>query len=143
MSAVNKELSRRFAELFSTGHEALADEVLSPAVVMYGSVPGGGLDGREAVKGLIAAYRAAFPDNTSGVEQQVAEGDTVVTRWCARGTHRGEFGSIAATGRGYEINGVTIERIADGRIAEAWAVWDGLELLGQLGLAPESAPARA
>lgn len=61
MSAVNKELSRRFAELSSTGHEALADEVLSPAVVMYGSVPGGGLDGREAVKGFIAAFRAAFP----------------------------------------------------------------------------------
>jgi steroid delta-isomerase-like uncharacterized protein len=143
MSAVNKELSRRFTELFSTGDEALAEEVLSPGVVMYGSVPGGELDGLDAVRGFVRAYRAAFPDNTSAVQQQIAEGDTVVTRWRARGTHRGEFGSIPPTGRRYEINGVTIERIADGRIAEVWAVWDGLELLDQLGIAPESAPAHA
>jgi steroid delta-isomerase-like uncharacterized protein len=143
MSAVNKELSRRFTELFSTGDESLADEVLSSEVVMHGSVPGGKLDGRDAVKGFVATYRAAFPDNTSTVQQQIAEGDTVVTRWCARGTHRGEFGSIPPTGCRYEINGVTIERIVDGRIAEVWAVWDGLELLGQLGIAPESTPARA
>ena len=143
MSAVNKELSRRFTELFSTGDEALADEVLSPEVVMHGSVPGGELDGREAVKRFVAGYRTAFPDNTSTVQQQIAEGDTVVTRWCARGTHRGEFGSIPPTGREYETNGVTIERVADGRIVEVWAVWDGLELLSQLGIAPESAPAGA
>jgi steroid delta-isomerase-like uncharacterized protein len=143
MSAVNKELSRRFTELFSTGDEARADEVLSPDVVMYGSVPGGELDGLDAVKGFVAEYRASFPDNTSSVQQQIAEGDTVVTRWRARGTHRGEFGSIPPTGRRYEIHGVTIERIADGKIAEVWAVWDGLELLGQLGIAPESVPAQA
>jgi steroid delta-isomerase-like uncharacterized protein len=143
MSAANKELSRRFTDLFSTGDEALANEVLSPQVVMHGSVPGGELDGVDAVIGFVAQYRAAFPDNTSRVQEQIAEGDTVVTRWCARGTHRGEFGSIPATGRRYEINGVTIERIFDGRIVEVWAVWDGLELLGQLGVAPQSAPAPA
>jgi steroid delta-isomerase-like uncharacterized protein len=143
VSAVNKELSRRFTELFSTGDEALADEVLSPEVRMHGSVPGGQLEGREAVKGFVAGFRAAFPDNESTVRQQIAEGDTVVTRWRARGTHRGEFGSIPPTGHAYAINGVTIERLADGRIAEVWAVWDGLELLGQLGIAPEGAAARA
>jgi DNA-binding CsgD family transcriptional regulator len=77
MSAVNKELSRRFTDLFSTGDEALADGVLSSEVVMHGSVLGGELDGRDAVKGFVAMYRAAFPDNRSTVQQQIAEGDTV------------------------------------------------------------------
>jgi steroid delta-isomerase-like uncharacterized protein len=138
MSQPNKQLSRRFTDLFSTGDEALANEVLSPQVVMHGSVPRGELHGLDAVKGFIAQYRVAFPDNTSTVQEQIAEGDMVVTRWRARGTHRGAFGSIPPTGRRCEINGVTIERIADGRIAEVWAVWDGLELLAQLGIAPES-----
>jgi steroid delta-isomerase-like uncharacterized protein len=143
MSEPNKELSRRFTDLFSTGDEALADEVLSADVVMRGSVPGGELDGLDVVKGFVAQYRAAFPDNTSTVQEQIADGDTVVTRWRARGTHRGEFGSIPPTLRRYEINGVTIERIAEGRIAEVWAVWDALELLVQLGVAPETAAAPA
>jgi steroid delta-isomerase-like uncharacterized protein len=139
MSQPNKELSRRFTDLFSTGDVAIADRVLSPQVIMYGSVPGGRLDGIGAVKAFVAQFRAAFPDNTSTAQEQIADGDMVVTRWRARGTHRGQFGSIPPSGRRYEINGVTIERIAAGRIAEVWAVWDGLELLVQLGVAPEVA----
>jgi predicted ester cyclase len=56
---------------------------------------------------FVAAYRRAFPDAQSSVEDQVAEGDKVVTRWRARGTHRGALGPIPATDREFEINGVT------------------------------------
>ncbi len=139
MSEVNKELSRRFTELFSTGDEALADEILSPEVVFHGTSGDGELRGVDAMKGFVAGYRRAFPDARSTVEDQVAQGDTVVTRWRARGTHRGQLGPIAATDRPFEIDGVTIERIEDGRIAEVWVARDELGLLRQLGVLPEPA----
>jgi steroid delta-isomerase-like uncharacterized protein len=143
MSAANKELSRRFTEYFSTGDETTADAVLSPDVVFHGTAGDGELHGIDAFKAFVAAYRRAFPEAHSAVEAQVAEGDMVVTRWCARGTHRGPLGPIAPTGRGFEMDGVTIERVAGGRIAEVWVVRDELGLLRALGVVPEPAPAGA
>ena len=140
MSEANKQLSRRFTELFSTGDEALADQILSPEVVFHGTAGDGELRGVDALKGFVAGYRRAFPDAHSTVEDQVAEGGKVVTRWRARGTHRGELGPIAATDRPFEMDGVTIERIEDGRIAEVWAARDQLGLLRQLGVLPEAEP---
>lgn len=136
MSTANKELSRRFTELFSTGDEALADEVLAPDVVFHGTTGDGELRGIDEMKAFVAQYRRAFPDARSTVEDQLADGDKVVTRWRARGTHRGELGPMPATGREFEMDGVTIERIADGRIAEVWVARDELGLLRQLGVAP-------
>lgn len=136
MSAANKELSRRFTELFSTGDEALAEEVLSPQVVLHGTGGDGELRGIEAVKAFVAGYRRAFPDAHSTVEDQVAEEDRVVTRWRARGTHRGELGGSPPTGREFAIDGVTVERIAAGKIAEVWVARDELGLLRQLGILP-------
>jgi steroid delta-isomerase-like uncharacterized protein len=134
MSEANKQLSRRFTELFSTDDETQADAVLSPDVVFHGTAGDGEVRGLEAVKAFIAGYRRAFPDAMSTVEDQVAEGDKVVTRWRARGTHAGELGPIAATGRDFQMDGVTIERFEGGKIAEVWVARDELGLLGQLGL---------
>jgi steroid delta-isomerase-like uncharacterized protein len=136
MSMANKELSRRFTELFSTDDEALADEVLAADIVFHGTTSDGELRGIDQMKAFVAQYRRAFPDATSSVEEQLAEGDKVVTRWRARGTHRGELGPVPASGREFEMDGVTIERIADGRIAEVWVARDELGLLRQLGVAP-------
>jgi steroid delta-isomerase-like uncharacterized protein len=141
MSEANKELSWRFTELFSTGDEVLADEILSPEVVFHGTAGDGELRGVDALKGFVVGYRRAFPDAQSTVEDQVAEGDKVVTRWRARGTHRGELGPIAATDRPFEMDGVTMERIEEGRIAEVWVARDELGLLRQLGVLPERQPA--
>ena len=141
MSTVNKELSRRFTELFSSGDEALADEILSPDVVFHGTAGDGELRGIDAVKSFLAEYRRAFPDAHSTVEDQIAEDDKVVTRWRARGTHRGPLGPIAPPDREFEIDGVTIERIAGGRIAEVWVARDELGLRGQLGVLPVPEPA--
>jgi steroid delta-isomerase-like uncharacterized protein len=141
VSAANKELSRRFTELFSTGDAALAQEVLSPEVALHGTAADGELHGIGALMEFVGAYREAFPDARSTVEDQIAEGDTVVTRWRARGTHRGALGHIAATGREFEIGGITVERIADGKIAEVWVARDELALLQQLGMISGSAGA--
>jgi steroid delta-isomerase-like uncharacterized protein len=139
MSEANRELSRRFTELFSTGDEALANEILSPDAVFHGTAGDGELRGVEAMKAFVAGYRRAFPDANSTVEDQVAEGDKVVTRWRARGTHRGQLGPIPPTDREFEMDGVTIERIEGGRIAEVWVARDELGLLRQLGVLPEPA----
>jgi steroid delta-isomerase-like uncharacterized protein len=143
MSAVNKELSRRFTLLFSTGDDALADEVLACDVVFHGTTSDGELHGIEAMKAFVAGYRRAFPDARSTVEDQVAEGDKVVTRWRARGTHRGALGPIPATEREFVMDGVTVERIAAGKIAEVWVARDELGLLRQLGMvrAPDAVSA--
>ena len=136
MSEANKQVSAKFTELFSTGDQESADRIMSPDVVFHGAGENGPLRGRDAFKGFLGAYRTAFPDAHSTVEAQVAEGDTVVTRWRARGTHRGPLGPIPATGREFDTNGITIERIEDGRIAEVWVARDQLGLLRQLGVVP-------
>lgn len=142
MSEENKRLSRAFTEYFSTGDTALADEVLDHEIVFHGPSRLGDLTGLEAVKGMVAAFRGAFPDERSTVVDQVAEGDRVVTRWRGVGTHRGEFGGLPPTGREIDIGGITIERIAEGKIVEVWAAWDELGLMRQLGAVPEPVGSR-
>jgi predicted ester cyclase len=71
------------------------------------------------------------------VEDQVAEGDTVATRWRAHGTHGGPIGGLPPTGREFTIDGVTIERFEAGRIVEVWVARDELRLMRQLGVVPQ------
>ena len=140
MSESNKLVSRRFTELFSTDDGSVAADVFAPDVVFHG-LSGGDLHGIEATRAFIAAYRRAFPDAVSTVEDQVAEGDKVVTRWRARGTHRGPLGDLPPTGRAFDTGGITIERFVSGRIAEVWVARDELGLLRQLDAIAEPEPA--
>jgi steroid delta-isomerase-like uncharacterized protein len=83
-------------------------------------------------------YQTAFPDLHPTVEDVIAEGDKVVTRWTIRGTHQGEIEEFGPpTGRQAEIQGITIHRIQGGRIVEEWNSYDNLSLLQQLGLMSE------
>jgi steroid delta-isomerase-like uncharacterized protein len=131
MSKGKKELSAAFTALFNG--EGVPEDIFASDVVFHGGQQGD-LSGIDAVMGFIRSYRAAFPDNKSVVEDQIAEGDKVVTRWTARGTHRGDLNGIAATGTAMETSGVTIERIADDRIVEVWVAKDDLGMLQQLGV---------
>ena len=83
--------------------------------------------------------RAAFPDLQYTVEDQIAEGDKVVTRYTASGTHRGELMSIVPTGSRVEITGISITRIEDGKIEEIWENYDALGMMRQLGVIPSPA----
>jgi steroid delta-isomerase-like uncharacterized protein len=143
MSESNKALSRRFTELFGTDDGSRADDVFATDVVFHGAVPDGDLRGIGAVKAFIAAYRTAFPDALSTIEDQVAEDDRVATRWRARGTHHGPLGDLPPTGRPIEMHGMTIERIEDGRIAEIWVARDELGVMRQLGAPAEREAAGA
>ena len=81
-------------------------------------------------------FRGAFPDTRITIEDQVAEGDRVVTRWTARGTHQGDLMGIPPSGASGEIGGVTINRISGGKIAETWGSYDLLGLIRQIGATP-------
>jgi steroid delta-isomerase-like uncharacterized protein len=137
VSEENKRLSRAFTEYMSTGDPALADEVFDRAIVFHGPSGVGEHMGLDAVKAMTAAIRAGLPDWRSTVVDQVAEGDKVVARWEGRGTHLGQFGGVPATGRTVELKGITIERVAGGKIVEVWGAWDELGLMHQMGAIPE------
>lgn len=93
----------------------------------------GRIDGREALKATVAQWRAAFPDGRMELDFLFAEKDRVAARWTARGTHRGAFLGLPPTGRTVGWTGLTIYRLADGKVAEAWGEVDGLGLMRQLG----------
>lgn len=92
--------------------------------------------GPEAVKQLVSAYRAAFPDMHFTADDTIAEGDRVVVRWEVRGTQRGELMGIAPTGRRIRLTAIEIFRLAEGKIVEQWVLVDSLGMLQQLGVFP-------
>ncbi len=90
-----------------------------------------------------ALLTTAFPDSKFTIEQMVAEGDTVVVRWTVRGTHKGDLMGNAPTGKPISLSGVSVCRLADGKLVEGWGNWDALGMFQQLGIVPELAKARA
>lgn len=84
-----------------------------------------------------------MPDLHVTIEDQVAEGDLVGSRHVGSGTHTGPLQGFAPTGRYAEMTGMTITRVADGKIVEAWTSWDALGMIEQLGLGGPPPPAGA
>ena len=99
------------------------------------------LRGPEGVKEFISTYRAAFPDARITVEQQLAEGDLVATRWSGRGTHEGELMGIEPTGKQVTVSGLTISRLEGGKIVEEFLNWDTFGMMQQLDAVPALAHA--
>ncbi len=132
-SEENKAIVRRFFEqAWSKGELDVVDEVVATA----GQTPPDQLPAAAGVKETIRLYRAGLPDLVMSVEDQVAEGDKVVTRFIGRGTHRGEFMGIAPTNKLVTVHGMSLYRLSDGRIVEGWDSWDKSELTQQLGATP-------
>ncbi len=139
----NKAVVRRlFEEAFGKGNLAVLDEIVAPNQVNGdpGALPGMP-SGPEGAKMLITNYRNAFPDLRFTIDEQVAEGNTVVTRWTAHGTHNGELAGLPATGKPATVVGMGIDRIENGKIVESWGLFDQFGMLQQLGVIP--APGQA
>ena len=137
MSAENKALARRrLDEAFNAGNIDVVDEIVDPGFVNYDVAMPEPLRGIEGAKASISGYRAAFPDLHITVEEQIAEGEYVTTRWSAKGTHEGDLMGIAPTGKQATVTGITIDKIVDGRIVESRTNWDNLGLFQQLGVVP-------
>lgn len=143
MSEPNKATSRRVVdEIFTGGKFEAIDECFDPGYVGYDVASPEPVRGPQGVKEQAQGYRTAFPDVQMTIEDQVAEGDRVVTRYSARGTHEGDFAGMPATGKQVTGTGITIDRIEGGKIVESWNQFDQLGLLQQLGGVPEQAPAQ-
>lgn len=144
MSEHNKAIVRRLVEeLWNKSNLSVADELFAPN---YEHHDASTLDfgrGPESEKKRATLYRTAFPDIRLTIEDIIAEGETVMTRWSCRGTHKGDLSGIAPTGKQITISGVTIARLANGKMAEGWVNWDALGLMQQLGVVPELAKTKA
>ncbi len=134
----NKALLRRAVEeVFSAqGNVEVADEISAPDYIGMNPTDPQDVRGPEGAKELANMYRSAFPDVRLIIEEQVAEGDKVVTRWIAYGTHQGEMMGIAPTGNQVRVEGITISHIQEGKIVQEWELFDTLGLMQQLGAAP-------
>jgi steroid delta-isomerase-like uncharacterized protein len=146
LSETNKTLSRRFfEEVFSKGKLNVLDEIIAKDHVNNGPVALPGLPtGAEGVKQRVTVYRNAFPDLRFTIDEQLTEGDKVVTRWTADGTHQGELGGILPTNKTATVTGIAVDRIVNGKIAESWGIFDQFGMLQQLGVIPmpELAPVK-
>ncbi len=138
MSEENKAQMRRvYEEFVNKGNLAVLEELTSPDFVDHNSPPGvpAGLEG---VKQTFAMFRAAFPDFHMTVEDMIAEGDRVVSRVTIRGTHKGDFMGIVATGKQVTVQVIDIIRIAGGKAVERWGQLDEMGMMQQLGVVPTS-----
>ena len=115
----------------------MVDKVLNPNFVCYDpNSESGEVRGSETIKGEIEYFRNAIPDLTYTIEDQIAEGDRVVTRYTASGTHQGEFFGVGATGEWITMSGIMVDRLEDGKMVEEWPEYDLLGVMRQLGTVP-------
>jgi steroid delta-isomerase-like uncharacterized protein len=133
----NKATFRRYVEeVGNEGNLDLADDVFDRYLAHQ---PDGSVleRGPEDVKRFMGEFRSAFPDFHSTIEDQIAEGDKVVTRWRMRGTHRGQFRGIAPTDSQIDVTGIGIFRFSEeGKVVESWDNFDQLGMMQQLGAIP-------
>jgi steroid delta-isomerase-like uncharacterized protein len=137
-------LRREVEELYNhTGNLDVVEELFSPEYVSH-EPTSGETRGIEGARQFAATFREAFPDLECTVEDMVAEGDEVVMRFRGSGTHEGETEAFGPpTGKRMEITGITIKRLAGGRIDEAWTNFDALGMMRQLGVIADRQPAEA
>lgn len=134
MWETNKALVRRIIEeVVNTGNFSSLDEVVASDYTYFEPTTGA-ITGREGYRTLVSMYRDAFPDMTLTVDEQIGEGDTVVTRWTARGTHQGELFGIAPTGKEVSVQGVIISRVLGGQLVEDYESYDVHGMMRQLGV---------
>ncbi len=126
--------SRWYEEVFNAGNVALIDELFAPDFVDHD--PSNPLPGLEGVRQLVSMYRGAFPDLHLTIEDEITEGDRIVTRFTGRGTHRGLLMGIPPSGKRVTITAIDILRFENGRIAEHWGNQDLLGMMRQLGVIP-------
>jgi steroid delta-isomerase-like uncharacterized protein len=138
LTETNKAVSSRFLEeVFNKGKLNVLDEILAKDHVNSGPGTLPGLPtGPEGAKQLVTVYRNAFPDVHFTIDDQIAEGDKVVTRWTGHGTHKGELLGIPATGKSSTVTGIAVDRLVNGKIVESWGIFDQFGMMQQLGVIP-------
>lgn len=136
-----KLIVKRLLEEPWKGNFDVIDESVSADYVGHDPAQPEPIRGPGGVRANVEKYLAGFPGGAITVDEQIAEGNRVATRWTGRGTHTGELEGIAPTGKDVTVSGLTISRLDGDKVVEEWTTWDALGMLVQLGAIPE--PARA
>lgn len=136
MSNDSRRIVERFYEEFvNRGDYGGAEQFVADECVFYFAGVEVGR-GPEAFRQMLRTLRTGFPDFKTTIEDVIVEDDKVAERVTSRGTHNGEFQGVAPTGKSVTMAGISMFRIADGKIVENWAMPDQLGLLQQLGALP-------
>lgn len=137
MSEKNKAIVRRAVdEVWNGGNFSVIGDLVTQDFVVHGTTSTGEIHGAEGISQFYGSLHQAFPDLSFTIEDQIAEGENVVTRWTATGTHLGNFAGLPPTGKRVTLTGIDIDRFLDGKVVECWPVMDELGLLQQLGAIP-------
>jgi steroid delta-isomerase-like uncharacterized protein len=132
----NRAVVQRFLEeVINQGRLEQANEIVAEDFVELDPLPGQ-RQGREGLKDVIGMLRTAFPDMNWVVEEMIAEGEKVVTRFTWTGTQQGTFMGIPATGRSVVVKGVVIDRIVGGMMTDSRILMDTMGMMQQLGVIP-------
>lgn len=137
MSEENKALVKRwFEEVWNKGRAEAISEMFAEDGIAHGlsDDPSVAMRGPRDYKPFYETFRGAFPDIVVTVEDMIAEGDMVAARCSVQGKHTGDNLGIAATNTGVDFTGITIVRIRDGKIVEAWNNFDFMRMNRQLGV---------
>ena len=139
MSEQNKSLTRRFyEEVFNQKKLSTIDELCDPAVVDHSALPGQP-PGAAGLKQSFGDFFAGLPDLRFKIHEMVAEGDIVVTRFTAEGTHTGTMLGASPTGKRVMMHGLDMVRVKNGRAVEVWHEGNDVEAFMQLGVKLPSA----
>ncbi len=134
----NKQLVRRWFEQVDRQNSDAIEEMLAPDYIDHNPPIPGLPPGRNGLREANRLLRSAFSDVVHTIEEQLAEGDKVMTRVTVRGTFTSEFLGYAPTGQVVEIGGIAVHRIADGKLAEHWAQADMAGFMQQLSASSHS-----
>ena len=129
----NKALVRRFYEEIDKGNVDAMDDLVAEDYLDHNPPPFPGLaPGREGLKQAFKMFWEATP-GYHHIEEQIAEGDKVVTRLTSYGKHEGDLPGAPRTGNDLKMTSITIHRIANGKLVEKWAEKDVITFLVQIG----------
>ena len=137
MSEENKAVVRRwFDEVWNQGRSEAIEELFDKYGIAHSLShdPAQPITGPRDYRPFYDVFRQAFPNINIVIEDMIAEGDKVAARCSVRGKHEGEFRGIAATQAPVEISGITIVRVQNGKIVEAWNNFDFMNLYKQCGI---------
>jgi predicted ester cyclase len=137
MSELNKAIVRRYREIHNNDEMDKLEEVLAPDFVPHSTMPGMPWNGLESAKQIHLLGKASFPDMSVKTEDLIAEGDKVVERWTQTQTHTGApFMGIPPSAKPIVMTGMSIYRIANGKIVEHWGNMDFFGMMAQMGAIP-------
>ena len=138
----NIEIITRFEHAFRAGDQATIDELCHPGLVDHNPAPGEEPT-LAGFKQKVAGFKAIFPDLKEDLQDIIASGNTVASRWVVTGSQQREFMAIPASGQTIPASGQTIRvegmnfyRLEDGRVTDIWTQFDGVAMMQQLGALP-------